>query len=68
LKEFDCLEALGTFQLVLSMLNSYLHHPQNLIDFLKKSDPNPSSEMQKIYSSMFEWLEKKGSQLKGVKL
>lgn len=68
LKEFDCLEALGTYQLILSMLNSYLHHPQNLIDFLKKNDPNPSFEMQKIYSSMFEWLEKKGSQLKDVKL
>lgn len=63
LKEFDCLEALGTYQLLLSMLNSYLYHPKNLIDFLKKSDPNPTPEMQKVYTNMFEWLEQKGSLL-----
>jgi len=63
IKEFDCLEVLGTYQLLLSMLNSYLYYPKNLIDFINECDPDPSPEMIKTYKRMFEWLTRKGKEL-----
>jgi len=63
IKEFDCLEVLGTYQLLLTMLNSYLYYPKNVIDFISKCDPSPSPEMMNTYKRMFEWLTRKGKEL-----
>ena len=62
IKEFEGLEARGLYQLFLTMMNSYLHHPSNLINFIKKCDPNPTKEMAGTYKNMFIWLSEKKSQ------
>ena len=65
IKEFDCLEAIGIYQLTLTMLNSYLYHPKNLIDFVQKHDPNPNNDEihLKKRKELFDWLTENASRL-----
>ena len=65
IKEFDCLETLGLYQLLLSIINSYLYHPKNLIEFIHRCDPKPSENVSEVYEKLFRWLVKKGQQLNG---